>query len=351
MANKELTLNDLVYQMENFEYSQEYYQLMTEEAEINIMEQFLASVAYAKENADTAVLMESGFFMEADENTDAKTAAVSQKLIGKKNMFISRVKSIIDRIVRFFQKIAKSLKAQIDKLTTRVKSIKIVPELTEEQKDAIDRAINEAAEEAGFPLSKHMYRVTGLRNNNKHFASRVLDDVINGTVTVTISQDNFANAMSAKQLKKAVGMFKIAKAMFSGAVRKPDAMRKRFQKMHESLNATHVANLRDGLTMSFKDVSDIESIAVTLQSFIETINNGLNNDDSVPDKEEIINLNTALLNEVLKISADTSKLYAAHSKYATIVTKKIEEILKSAPEKKDEKKVVDQGGTQAKKVN
>ena len=368
-----MTLNDLVYQMENFEYSKEYYQLLVEESEINVMEQFLRSVEYARENTNLSVLTESGFFMENTEDNVDKAEAVKDKLAAKKKGFAGRIKNILERIAKFFQNIINGIAKAFNRIGDKIKNMKIRSSITEADQKAIFDAVKRCAADAKFPISedqlKHMESTIikkAFLANNEKLARKAIANLTAGKITVTLTQDSYANAMSAKQLDKCFTMingFMLSANVSVGRYKQAEG---RYKKIIDKMDSIKSANLSNGLTMSFQDKEAfdklVEDIRAGLQSLHEYQNKGSNEDAGGTN-----NLNTDIIKRLSTISAETTKLYAAYTKYATNLTTKIQAIMKSAPaaepeSKKDEPKddddsdvlegeVVDDGGEDAKKVN
>ena len=376
MENK-MTLNDLVYQMENFEYSKEYYQLLVEESEINVMEQFLASFEYAKENTDLSVLMESGFFMENTEDSAEKVDAVKDKLDTKKKGFVGRIKSILERIAKFFQNIINGITKAFNRIGDKIKNMKIRSGITAADQGAIFDAVKSCAANANFPISSDQLKDMQILISKKAFladneklARKVIANLTAGKITVTLTQDSYGDAMSAKQLYKCFHGLNLVMVSANVSMGRYKHAENRYKNIQMNMHKTKMSNFRDGLTMSFqdKDLFDdvVKSINDTLKSLREYQDNDLNR-DSNQYGTRLNNRNSEIIRDLSKISADTAKLYAAYTKYATNLTTRIQAIMKSAPaaepeSKKDEPKddndsdvlqgeVVDDGGEDAKKIN
>lgn len=104
------TYNDLILACDNFGYSKEYYEMMKEAAEIDLMNIYVANQEYMAENAD--LIQEStdvldDYFQEATgldrvksvaKSAGTKTAALAKKVWAK-------IKQVLRAIVNFFRKL------------------------------------------------------------------------------------------------------------------------------------------------------------------------------------------------------------------------------------------------------
>ena len=104
------TYNDLILACDNFGYSREYYEMMKEAAEIDLMNIYVANQEYMAENAD--LIQESAdvlddYFQEATgfdrvksvaANAAGKTANLAKKIWAK-------IKQVLRAIVNFFRKL------------------------------------------------------------------------------------------------------------------------------------------------------------------------------------------------------------------------------------------------------
>ena len=115
------TYNDLILACDNFGYSKEYYEMMKEAAEIDLMNIYVANQEYMAENADliteSADVLED-YFQEAAGfdrvKSVAKTAATKTANLAKK--IWAKIKQILKAIVNFFQKFKLHTQQRIDRL-------------------------------------------------------------------------------------------------------------------------------------------------------------------------------------------------------------------------------------------
>ena len=115
------TYNDLILACDNFGYSKEYYEMMKEAAEIDLMNIYVANQEYMAENADliteSADILED-YFQEAAGfdrvKSVAKTAATKTANLAKK--IWAKIKQILKAIGNFFQKFKMHTKQRMERL-------------------------------------------------------------------------------------------------------------------------------------------------------------------------------------------------------------------------------------------
>ena len=336
METKELTLNDIVFQMENFEFSKEHYDMLVEESEINVMESFLATTEYAAENADLGVLMESGFFMEAGEENKA---LVQVKLNDKKQSYGAKVRNIINRIISFlknigtsivnaFAAIAKKLSPVLDKFSTK---------LTEEQAAEIKSAVETCARNANFPISKayiddlesNILRRM-LTKNDEKIRNKLIARLTEGPINVTPSQDNYANAISLEQFSKIFSI--IAKLNLRYAPKDKKIYGNAIKKLSDAMDYQVSVGRHQGLTLKLKDADEltngeVREVEKLLASVKKDFSSAENDKNAKTDQREYLALTVGATTKLLKITADSAKLYAAYTKYASTLATKLPAIL------------------------
>lgn len=103
------TYNDLIVACENFGYSKEYYEMMKEAAEIDLMNIYVANQEYMSENADyitECADVLDGYFQEATGSENV--ANVKKNAVGKSNNLFKRIwakiKQIFRAIINFFRR-------------------------------------------------------------------------------------------------------------------------------------------------------------------------------------------------------------------------------------------------------
>ena len=104
------TYNDLILACDNFGYSKEYYEMMKEAAEIDLMNIYVANQEYMAENADliqesTEVL--DDYFQEATGFDRVKSVAASAagKTASLAKKVWAKIKQVLRAIVNFFRKL------------------------------------------------------------------------------------------------------------------------------------------------------------------------------------------------------------------------------------------------------
>lgn len=103
------TYNDLKLYCENFQYSSEYYNLIKESMELDLMQLFIESQYFVKYAESTELL--DDIFMEAldGEKLTSILTKVSTKAAAFGSKVIQKVKDLIPKIIRFFKAFAKKI--------------------------------------------------------------------------------------------------------------------------------------------------------------------------------------------------------------------------------------------------
>lgn len=152
------TFNDFIAECVAYPYSRENYELMKEAAEIDIMSQYLENQAFYAENVAEDVFdvaYTESFFMESA--SDEQIQAIEESFGSKIKSFFAgigkKISALIDKIIRFFKKIA----AEFSK-TSRVgidyyKKLK-EKKLTEEQYEGLGKDLESMAGSVGLKIYK-----------------------------------------------------------------------------------------------------------------------------------------------------------------------------------------------------
>lgn len=103
------TYNDLKLYCENFQYSSEYYNLIKESMELDLMQLFIESQYFIKYAESTELL--DDIFMEAldGEKLTSILTKVSTKAAAFGSKVMQKVKDLIPKIIRFFKAFAKKI--------------------------------------------------------------------------------------------------------------------------------------------------------------------------------------------------------------------------------------------------
>lgn len=115
------TIRDFINECKNYQYSQEYYDIMKESAELLIMEQFVADQKFNKEN--TTVFSE-GYLTEAcsEEQVESINESIKEKAGNLVNKIGTSLNNAIKAVKAFFKKLFK-IKDQYaidDKIVNRI---------------------------------------------------------------------------------------------------------------------------------------------------------------------------------------------------------------------------------------
>ncbi len=115
------TIRDFINECKNYQYSQEYYDIMKESAELLIMEQFVADQKFNKEN--TTVFSE-GYLTEAcsEEQVESINESIKEKAGNLVNKIGTSLNNAIKAIKAFFKKLfkVKDQYAIDDKIVNRI---------------------------------------------------------------------------------------------------------------------------------------------------------------------------------------------------------------------------------------
>ena len=115
------TVRQFISECESFEYSQEYFDILKESMEIDLMERYIKNQEFLIESGiDTSVYTEN-YFMEADNKS---VEDVKNKVNEKNNSIITKMKTrfakLINSVIQFF----KSFKNKLDPLTKYADNIR-----------------------------------------------------------------------------------------------------------------------------------------------------------------------------------------------------------------------------------
>ena len=101
-----MTFKDFIYECENYEYSNEYYVIMKESAEISLMENYIANQEYLKESVIPDSISE-GYFSESVDND--RIQQIMEAAEEKKEGLWNKIKTAIVKawgvVVNFFKKL------------------------------------------------------------------------------------------------------------------------------------------------------------------------------------------------------------------------------------------------------
>lgn len=124
------TYNDLIVACENFGYSKEYYEMMKEAAEIDLMNIYVANQEYMSENADyitECADVLDGYFQEATGSENV--ANVKKNAVGKSNNLFKRIwakiKQIFRAIINFFRRFTGHTEQHMSRINAYKELLKI----------------------------------------------------------------------------------------------------------------------------------------------------------------------------------------------------------------------------------
>ena len=103
-----MTVKEFMYQLENYEYSKEHYDLMKECSELELMEQFISDQKYMKEN-----VMNESYYSESVD--DESLVAIQESFKEKLDGVIEKIKNTIIYLREKFDKFVTMIVKKIRK--------------------------------------------------------------------------------------------------------------------------------------------------------------------------------------------------------------------------------------------
>lgn len=117
-----MTIRQYFNEMENFEYSNEYYEMFKLETEISVMNKYLECLEFSKNNAGN---FNEGFLLEGfdNEDIDKYMEGVFSKIASGEAKLGGKIINLFMRAVTVFIKILKSIIPKLDKYTRVQKAV------------------------------------------------------------------------------------------------------------------------------------------------------------------------------------------------------------------------------------
>ena len=117
-----MTIRQYFNEMENFEYSNEYYEMFKLETEISVMNKYLECLEFSKNNAGN---FNEGFLLEGfdNEDIDKYMEGVFSKIASGEAKLGGKIINLFMRAVTAFIKILKSIIPKLDKYTRVQKAV------------------------------------------------------------------------------------------------------------------------------------------------------------------------------------------------------------------------------------
>lgn len=225
-----MTLNDMLTELDHFQYSKEHMEMLKLESEINIYESYIESMEFAMMQGGTP-LMESGFYIVESDAVEAevvdnggedaknvtpgmraKIKSTKESLEKKKNTFKNAIIKIMERIRKIFVSFVNSLKKvfttileKIDKLT-RLR----IDKMSEEDVHAVVKAMWKAADVTKFHISEKGKDYIKNRLSRKLLTVKgeafqtALKNVMTGPFNITVSNDYHPHIIDQKSI---LGLF------------------------------------------------------------------------------------------------------------------------------------------------
>ena len=99
-----ITIRDLINECKNYQYSQEYYNIMKECAELMLMEQFVSDQQFAKENTTT---FSEGYLIESA--SDEQVIAINESIKEKALTIVKNCSASLNKAIMLVKAFAKKL--------------------------------------------------------------------------------------------------------------------------------------------------------------------------------------------------------------------------------------------------
>ena len=316
------TYNDLILACDNFGYSKEYYEMMKEAAEIDLMNIYVANQEYMAENTD--LIMESAdvledYFQEAIDTNNiknvVKTAATKTVNLAKKVW--SKILMVLKAIGNFLKRFGMNMKSRYDTIVRGKvmldsmknmpdEAIRILEKYNSQLKEVYDNynIISDEGQDLPKPLAS-------------------LKALISGKMKVrTVKDATPTTPSNLSKLLKYIGKDnKRAKALL--------------EKIKES-EITPVTVVKGSLQ---RDLEDINDAINTVQDMMDVANSNLwdskdKEDEKAAKKHTDARDCIELLNDAMKVASDTLKLYTFVDKNTAVMDKMCKELSEALKDNK-----------------
>lgn len=298
-----MTFNDFMLECELYPYSNEYFELMKESSELELMEKYLENQKFVRNNSK---IINSGNFMEGyfsesidTGNITALTEAAAEKAKGLLSKIGNMIKKLLGPIINFFKKIWAKIRGtdqRTKKIADFFKSITINDAVTTVLSKAIPGEISDDAIIYGR-MSVSEQSADAIKKLNLKFGNDVGDDdrklteralvviLASGDVnihpapnagnivsldSIRAACDNLLNATNAVQMNSATDMLNKSIEKYRND---PIIINIKSDNMQNI--TTSLANLRDKVGIKFEQMENEDSgskMVGELRSFYNKLN-------------------------------------------------------------------------------
>lgn len=304
------TYNDLILACDNFGYSKEYYEMMKEAAEIDLMNIYVANQEYMAENAD--LIQESAdvlddYFQEAAGldrvKSVAKTAATKTAALAKK--IWAKIKQVLKAIVKFFQKFKMHTQQRMDRLNIFLQLVKYLN----------SHVFYDALEKVGNKYASKLKSLTiAIEANNGRVNPVSEIGIDDGDLIAALSGGLTRKYLNIRSLKgkaaEPTDLSKLLKYVMKDA-KKAEALIKKIEDK-DLIQVPLFDDKIDGL----KKV--IDAIIEEIDTAIEKDNEVLGSDE-IDEKKAAATDRIALLNQALQMAGATLNAYSEVDRLLSIM--------------------------------
>ena len=304
------TYNDLILACESFGYSKEYYEMMKEAAEIDLMNIYVANQEYMAENTEaiteSANVLED-YFQEAVSGETikniAKTAASKTANLAKK--IWAKIKQVLKAIGNFFKKFKLHTQQRVDRLNIFLQLANYVN----------SNIFHDALHKVGHKYAGKLKSLTiAIKTNDGSVQTMSEIGINDGTLIATLSGALTRKYINIRSLKgKAADptdLSKLLKYVMKDA-KKAEALIKKIEDK-DLIQVPLFDDKIDGL----KKVVDgiIEEIDSAIEKDTEVLGS-----DEIDEKKAAATDRIALLNQTLQMAGATLNAYSEVDKMLSIM--------------------------------
>ena len=306
-----MKIGEFVKECELLPYSKENYDLMKEACELDLMEQYIQSQRFRRDNMELIeeckeYLHEGFLFESSDEN---QIRAFEEKFSEKLNDFGKKIKALWDKIVRVVKVAFIALLKKYINLKERTEEIVKylgVNKLDPQVHAVIEKMVEDAIKTSGAPIAER--QIEGFRKLPRYIITvgsestrnRLAAVLVNTNIKVSVSSEKYPNALSENQLKE---------LLTSNASRmKPADIEKKIKNYQST-------NYRNGLLVSKKE-EDVKSFVGGLKSYEGFLQK--DESDATISGEYNSSMQKAL-GLLYQVTGDTIKLYNSITKFREMV--------------------------------
>ena len=304
------TYNDLILACESFGYSKEYYEMMKEAAEIDLMNIYVANQEYMAENSEA--ITESAnvlgdYFQEAVSGETikniAKTAATKTANLAKK--IWAKIKQVLKAIGNFFKKFKLHTQQRMDRLNIFLQLVKYVN----------SHIFHTALIKIGNKYASKLKSLTiAVKTNDGNVETMSQIAINDGTLIAVLSGALTRKYINVRSLKgkaaEPTDLSKLLKYVMKDA-KKAEALIKKIEDK-DLIQVPLFDDKIDGL----KNVIDgiIEEIDTAIEKDTEVLGS-----DEIDEKKAAATDRIALLNQALQMAGATLNAYSEVDKMLSIM--------------------------------